>query len=210
MQMNFFSLQLQKVKRLFRITKLRRIAKRQWRELELMEQIKLELGSGRKLGINGWTTVDLYGADINYDLRRGIPLPDCSVDSIYSSHLLEHMQYKDLLSFLQECRRVLKPDGIFSVCVPDISQYIEAYLNKTYFRDPTTFYQPAAVDTGSFIDQVNYVAYMGGEHMYMFDKENLVNTLVRSGFQNVSLRGFDADIDSSERDEGSIYAIAYK
>lgn len=46
--------------------------------------------------------------------------------------------------------------------------------------------------------------------MYMFNKENLVNTLVRSGFQNVSLRGFDADIDLSERDEGSIYAIAYK
>lgn len=208
--MSFFSLQLQKVRRFFRIAKLRRIAKRHWRELEKKEQIKLEVGSGRKLGKNGWTTVDFYGADINYDLRRGIPLPDSSVDSIYSSHLLEHMQYKDLLSFLQECRRVLKRDGIFSVCVPDIRQYIEAYVNKTYFRDPTTFYQPAAVDTGSFIDQVNYVAYMGGEHMYMFDKENLVNILINSGFQNVSLRGFDSEIDSSERDEGSIYAIAYK
>lgn len=208
--MSFFSLPLQKVRRFFRIAKLRRIAKRHWRELEKKEQIKLEVGSGRKLGKNGWTTVDLYGADINYDLRRGIPLSDSSVDSIYSSHLLEHMQYKDLLSFLQECRRVLKDDGIFSVCVPDIRPYIEAYLNKTYFRNPNTFYQPATVDTGSFIDQVNYVAYMGGEHMYMFDQENLVNILARSGFRSASLREFDAQIDSTERKEGSIYAIAYK
>lgn len=208
--MSFFSLQLQKVRRFFRIAKLRRIAKRHWRELGKKEQIKLEVGAGRKLGKNGWTTVDLYGADINYDLRRGIPLPDSSVDSIYSSHLLEHMQYKDLLSFLQECRRVLKHDGIFSVCVPDIRPYIEAYLNKTYFRNPNTFYQPATVDTGSFIDQVNYVAYMGGEHMYMFDQENLVNILARSGFRSASLRDFDVQIDSIERKEGSIYAIAYK
>jgi len=208
--MSFFSLQLQKVRRFFRIAKLRRIAKRHWLELGKKEQIKLELGSGRKLGKNGWTTVDLFGADINYDLRRGIPLPDSSVDSIYSSHLLEHMQYKDLLSFLQECRRVLKQDGIFSVCVPDIRPYIEAYLNKTYFRNPNTFYEPATVDTGSFIDQVNYVAYMGGEHMYMFDQENLVNILARSGFRSASLRKFDLQIDTIERKEGSIYAIAYK
>lgn len=140
--MNLLSQQLRKIKRFIRIAKLRRIARRQWRELELSKKIKLELGSGPKLGMNGWTTIDLYGADINYDLRRGIPLPDYSVDSIYSSHLLEHMQYKDLLNFLQECRRVLKQGGIFSVCVPDIRQYIEAYLNKTYFRDPTTCYQP--------------------------------------------------------------------
>lgn len=208
--MSFSSLQLQKVRRFFRIAKLRRIAKRHWRELGKKEQIKLEVGSGRKLGKNGWTTVDLYGADINYDLRRGIPLPDSSVDSINSSHLLKHMQYKDLLSFLQECRIVLKQDGIFSVCVPDIRLYIEAYLNKTYFCNPNTFYQPVTVDTGSFIDQVNYVAYMGGEHMYMFDQENLVNILARSGFRSASLRDFDVQIDSIERKEGSIYAIAYK
>lgn len=208
--MSFFNLLIQKIKRFLRIAKLRRIAKSQWRKLEQRNQIKLELGSGAKLGINGWTTVDLYGSDINYDLKRGIPLPDSTVDVIYSSHLLEHMQYRDLLTFLQECRRVLKHDGIFSVCVPDSRQYIDAYINKTYFRDPSTFYQPATVDTGSFIDQVNYVAYMGGEHMYMFDRENLVNTIVKCGFRRVSLRDFDPEVDSIERDNGSIYAIAYK
>lgn len=199
-----------KLKRFIRITKLRRLAKRQWSELATCNQIKLEFGSGRKLGVSGWTTVDLYGADINYDLRRGIPLPDSSVDAIYSSHLLEHMPYKSLLSFLQECRRVFKSGGIFSVCVPNAKLYIEAYLSNTNYRAISSCYQPAVVDTGSFIDQVNYVAYMGGEHMYMFDEENLVNILIKSEYKNVALRGFDANIDVVERKEGSIYAIACK
>lgn len=200
---------IRKLSRYFRIKKLRHVAALKWRDLASQDCIKLEFGSGKKLGKDGWTTIDLYGADINYDLRRGIPLPDGSVSAIYSSHLLEHIPHKLLLEFLQECRRVLAPDGYLSVCVPDAKQYIKAYLNKCNFRDPSTFYQPARVDTGSFIDQVNYVAYMGGEHTYMFDEENLVNIIKNAGYSDVQLRKFDPSIDILERHEGSIYAKAF-
>ena len=196
--------------RFLRIKKLRKIADEQWRKLAQQPHIKLELGSGPKQGKDGWITVDMYGADINYDLKRGIPLADNSVDAIYSSHFLEHIAYQDLLLFLSECKRVMKPGGYFSVCVPDIRQYIDAYINKTYFRDVSSFYQPAAVSTNSYLDQVNYVAYMGGQHKYMFDQENLVNILTKVGFNNASIRDYDNTIDLSDRQEGSIYAIAYK
>lgn len=199
-----------RVRRYFRIKKLRKIAALQWQNLAKQEWIKLEFGSGHKLGKNGWTTVDLYGADINYDLRRGIPLADNSVAAIYSSHMLEHIPYQQLIPFLQECRRVLAGDGYLSVCVPNARQYIEAYLQQQYFRDPESFYQPARVNTGSFIDQLNYVAYMGGEHMYMFDPENLVNTLKMAGFSQVHLREFEPGLDIVERHEGSIYAKALR
>ncbi|HEY8359215.1 MAG TPA: hypothetical protein VIL30_17335, partial [Ramlibacter sp.] len=75
---------------------------------------------------------------------------------------------------------------------------------------PDGYYQPARVDTGSFLDQVNYVAYMGGEHAYLFDEENLVNTLKTAGFTTASLRHFDAALDLADRDFESIYAIATK
>jgi predicted SAM-dependent methyltransferase len=201
-------LSFKQLRRYIRIKKLRQIAALKWQQLAKQGCIKLEFGSGHKLGANGWTTVDLYGADINYDLRRGIPLPNGSVSAIYSSHMLEHIPYQQLLAFLQECRRVLAPDGYFSVCVPNARQYIEAYLAGEYFRDPKTFYQPARVDTGSFIDQVNYVAYMGGEHTYLFDEENLLNTFYKAGYSKVTLREFDANIDIPERHLGSIYANA--
>ena len=44
----------------------------------------------------------------------------------------------------------------------------------------------------------------------MFDKENLVNTLKKGGFENANLRSFDESLDMKERDYESIYALAQK
>lgn len=183
-------------------------AKKRWKKLEKSSFVKIELGSGSKKGKDGWTTVDQYGADINWDLRRGIPLPNETVDKIYSSHLLEHIPYQQLIPFLRECRRVMKSDAEFSVCVPNFRLYVDAYKNKTLFRNRDTWWQPGIVDTGSSIDQLNYVAYMLDKHKYMFDEENLINTLTQAGFSNAQLREFDAELDLLERDIESIYAIA--
>jgi len=185
-------------------------AKKSWKKLEKSSLVKIELGSGSKKGKDGWTTVDQYGADINWDLRRGIPLPNGSVDKIYSSHLLEHIPYQELIPFLRECRRVMKLDAEFSVCVPNFRLYVDAYKNKKLFRSRDTWWQPGKVDTGSSIDQLNYLAYMLDEHKYMFDEENLINTLTQAGFSNVQLRDFDGELDILERDFESIYAIAVK
>lgn len=184
--------------------------KKQWKKLEKSSFVKIELGSGSKKGKDGWTTVDQYGADIIWDLRRGIPLPNETVDKIYSSHLLEHIPYHQLIPFLRECRRVMKSDAEFSVCVPNFRLYVDAYKNKTLFSSRDTWYQPGIIDTGSSIDQLNYLAYMLDEHKYMFDEENLINTLTQAGFSNAQLREFDADLDLPERDFESIYAIAKK
>lgn len=47
------------------------------------------------------------------DVRKGIPLPDASVDAIYS-HMLFTMELweKEIQFILDECRRVLKPGGL--------------------------------------------------------------------------------------------------
>lgn len=181
-----------------------------WLRLQRSKKIKLELGAGNKRGKNGWTTVDLGGADISFDLRKGIPLKDECVDAIYTSHMLEHIPYKQLVGFIDECRRVLKKNGYFSVCVPNAGLFIRAYAEGRNFEKPGKGYAPALVDTGSFLDQVNYVAYMDGHHAYMFDEENLVKTLKMGGFENVSLRAFDPEVDLEERDYVSIYAVAVK
>ncbi len=154
--------------------------------------------------------MDIVNADISHDLRKGIPLSDDSVDVIYTSHLLEHLPYQQLIKFTSECRRVLKRDGLFSVCVPNFEYYISAYIKKTNFRSRDEMFEPAVVDTDSFMDQINYVAYMDGHHHYMFDEENLVNTLKKSGFRDVRMRSFDPEVDLKERDYESIYAVAVK
>jgi hypothetical protein len=60
------------------------------------------------------------------------------------------------------------------------------------------------------MDQINYIAYMDQEHKYLFDKQNLVNTLKKIPFKKVELRAFDESIDMKSRDFESIYAIAIK
>ena len=51
---------------------------------------------------------------------------------------------------------------------------------------------------------------MDGHHKYLFDKENLVNKLLTAGFKYAQLRKFDSNLDSKERDDESIYALAKK
>jgi predicted SAM-dependent methyltransferase len=182
-----------------------------WIVLKKSKKIFLEIGSGDKKGKNGWVTVDLHGSDIIHDLKKGIPLFDNSVDEIYASHVLEHISFKDLIVLLDEIYRVLKLNGKFSVCVPDASLYIKSYANKQNFMlERKKFYQPAVIDTGSLMDQINYIAYMDQEHKYLFDKENLVNTLKKIPFKKVELRTFDESIDMKSRDFESIYAVAIK
>ena len=178
----------------------------QWSLLSRKENIKLDLGTDEK-GKNGFTTVSLEKGDLSWDLRRGIPLEDKSVDYIYTSHLLEHIPFRELNLFLNECKRVLKDKGVFSVCVPNFRYYIEAYSKGEVFENPS-YYKYAITDTSSKIDQLNYLVYMDQQHKYMFDEENLLNILIKVGFRSVKLRKFDPVIDSQERDFESIYAIA--
>ena len=173
--------------------------------------INLELGAGENRGIAGWTYVDVNECcDLVLDLSQPIPFPDNTVSMIYSSHFLEHFTYAELVKLLDECRRVLKPGGIFNAAVPDARIYFDAYLHSEGF-DPDVFcrYAPA-FNNNAKIDFVNYIAYMDGHHKYMFDKENLLIILRKTGFNSVRLREFDKALDMEVRDFQTIYVLAEK
>ncbi len=181
------------------------------RLLKERSEIWLEVGAGEKKGEGNWVTIDMTDVpDICSDLRNGLPFPDGSVSKIYSSHLFEHLSYKEIQIFLGECKRVLVTDGIFSICVPNARIYIEGYF-KPEGLDKRRFlgYKEAFNDTTK-IDCINYIAYMDGHHKYMFDEENLPHILKAKGFRNVRLRAFDPTLDLQARDYESIYAEAWK
>lgn len=171
--------------------------------------IKLDLGGGYRKGHNGWINIDISReADIFWDLRYGIPFANGTVESIYSSHLFEHLSYDDGQALMAESLRVLKPGGTFSIVVPNAQMYIEHYTSG---RDlPSDFFgwEPAFNNT-TRIDAINYIAYMAGEHAYMFDINNLLFRMQSAGFVEVAEREFDPITDMAERDYESIYAIGY-
>jgi predicted SAM-dependent methyltransferase len=181
------------------------------RKLKERNDISVEVGAGNRRGQGEWITIDMNDTcDIYWDLRKGLPFPNESLKKIYSSHFFEHLSFREAQRFLDECKRTLVPGGQFSICVPNARIYIEAYVNDNSL-DAETFlvYQPACNHT-TRIDYVNYMAYMGGVHKYMFDEENLLYILGSKGFKNPRLRQFDPTLDLQERDYESIYAEAEK
>lgn len=176
------------------------------------QPIKLELGSGKRSGMENWIATDINGGgDLSLDLLRPIPFPDNSVDRIYSSHVLEHFSYPNpMLDLLRECYRILKPGGNLSLAVPNARIYIDAYtrgemLDRAQFCDWNV-----GLSYKSKIDYVNFIAYMGGDHKHLFDEENLINVLGDAGFRNARIRHFDAEVDLEIRRHESIYAEAEK
>ncbi len=173
--------------------------------------IKLELGAGVNRGIAGWTYADLNeNCELTLDLTQSLPFPNDCVDLIYSSHLLEHFGYYDLLNLLNECLRILKPGGIFSAAVPNARIYLEAYQNPEGFDPEIYCRHKPAYHFHSKIDYVNYMAYMDGHHRYMFDEENIRVILRRCGYSKVYLRDFDEKFDIEARKFQTIYVCATK
>lgn len=84
-----------------------------------------------------------------HDLRRGLPWPDASVDAVYSSHVLEHIDRDQAGGFLAESLRVLRPGGVIRVVVPDFERLAQDYLEslgalRSLERSPTQHEQSIA------------------------------------------------------------------
>ncbi len=192
---------------------------RKWKARGTPGKVQALLSSGRPIDLDigagdtvrpSWVTLDITdGCDLYWDLRRGIPFPDGSVRRVYSSHLFEHMDYNSGQALLAEVRRVLIPGGEVSVCVPNARLYIDAYLGVTELSPDHDFWEPA-LNGREGISLINYVAYMGGEHQCLFDRDSLLQRLNDAGFVDVKERSFDAEIDLPEREFESIYAKAHK
>lgn len=61
-----------------------------------------------------------FGGDCRQvDLNQPLPLPDDSFDVVFSSNVFEHVARIDQL--INECARVLRPDGVAIVAVPPIT-----------------------------------------------------------------------------------------
>jgi SAM-dependent methyltransferase len=64
-----------------------------------------------------------------HNLAKGIPFDSDSVDVVYHSHVLEHLDRDVAKAFLSEALRVLRPGGIHRIVVPDFEAVSKAYLS---------------------------------------------------------------------------------
>ncbi|MCD6218585.1 methyltransferase domain-containing protein [bacterium] len=99
-----------------------------------LNDFKLDIGCGfnKKDGFIGIDRSNNVGADYVLDIEREqFPFDDSSVSEIYCAHLVEHLS--DLISFMNECYRVLKPDGLMTILAPYYTA-IQASQDPTHVR----------------------------------------------------------------------------
>lgn len=93
-------------------------------------------GSHRKAGYIGLDIND-YGQEIVWDLEVCIPLPNNSCQNINATQVFEHVE--DFVGVMNECHRVLKPDGQLFLTVPH-KDHEKAYIPSHIRRfDKYTF-----------------------------------------------------------------------
>ena len=99
------------------------------------QPVYLNIGCG-KVKLPGFVNIDLEpGGDIQCDVTQGLPYDDATVDGIYSEHFIEHLSQKDIIAFLRECRRVLRPGGRVRIATPDLDEAVRQYFENDW-RQP--------------------------------------------------------------------------
>ncbi len=105
--------------------------------------IYLNLGGGinchPKIGYKNYISVDINppheGWSVKHDVREPFPLAEHSVTRILSEDLVEHLKIEEIKVLFRECFRLLKPQAVMRIGVPDYDNP----KDRLYFekgRDP--------------------------------------------------------------------------
>lgn len=157
----------------------------------IISQVKLNLGSFVDV-IPGWENIDILSLRqyippeikfLQWDLRRGIPYPDNSVDLIRMSHLIEHLTFEEAHKLLLEIYRVLKPGGFARISTPDARIIVKHYVN----RDMSYFNQiqpPEYILAPTEGERLSRLLFSGEyNHKAVYDFAMLKNFLHQAGFE---------------------------
>ena len=126
---------------------------------------------------------DILPADVRF-----LCFPTASVDSIYASHVLEHISHQEIDLTLLEWHRVLKPGGNLHINVPDFEWVCKYFLNlngkypllkkSSFFR---TIHSMWSVFYGTQYHEGDY-------HKSAFTRSTLTRCLKQNGFDVLSVR----------------------
>jgi SAM-dependent methyltransferase len=144
--------------------------------------------AGRFIGRNA----QRFPANVGFgDIVKGLPLPDGSVDGVYASHVLEHLSRASMLVALRNTYRILRPNGIFRLIVPDLEARARRYLvdldgaqsgaNDRFLRSS---YLGVEADPKGLL---GFVSEMLGrnKHLWMWDYPSMAAALETAGFSSI-------------------------
>ncbi len=164
-------------------------------------QLHIGCGTGR---LPGWINLDVHPAPFAMNVLWGLPFADGSTTRVFVSHMLEHLYFpRDVRFFLSELKRVMAPEGIVRIAVPNIEECIAAYAANDHgffeSRRETWSWWP---ENSTRLE--GFLAYAGAStepsyhfeaHKYGYDFETLAKVLREAGFERVRRSAYMASDD---------------
>jgi predicted SAM-dependent methyltransferase len=151
---------------------------------------KLHIGGGWRR-LDGWlnTDIELIPGVMRMDATKQFPFADRTFQYVYTEHMIEHVPYREGLSMLQECHRVMREGGVIRVITPDLAAIVGLYRSnlcadqhKYMLWFCQTFvpeYPPNSVSA------INAMFRQWG-HQFIYDEETLTNSMHLAGFSSVT------------------------
>jgi len=142
-----------------------------------LDNLRTQLPPGSGARIN----LDAEPNYVEHDLSRyQMPFPDDHFDGILMAHCLEHFPAQKGVALMEDCRRMLKPEGVLLISVPDAS-----YFRNVYDRDENKNW-PELFDTtdpNNTIPTFFKAALWFEQHDVILTEDALWAYFVRAGFQ---------------------------
>jgi SAM-dependent methyltransferase len=135
------------------------------------------------------------------NLSKRFPYPSNFFGAVFTSHVLEHLYPAAAIHCLVECLRVLRPDGVLRIAVPDLDRMVREYDSA----DPESFLQEV-FQYGVGADK--------NSHHWHYNYTNLRSRLLGLGFYRVERCDFRVgacpDVQTIDSRPTSLFVEALK
>ena len=179
---------------------------------------RLHVGCGN-LFLKDWINIEyeplkVYGslnqvADrtyvLNFNVNKGLPVPDNSMKAIAGAHFIEHLDLNAGITFVQRAYQALKTGGRIRLSCPDMEIYATNYVtrNKNFFEHPEIQKACTFKQSKTFGEIFVAKAYdSGGAHKWFYDFDSLKHILETAGFRKIKkCQRLESDIPDVEKIE---------
>lgn len=131
-----------------------------------------------------------FQLDISEPIEESILTTTGSFDLIRMQHVFEHFTYEKADVVLENCFKLLKPEGTLLITVPDLDIYVRHYKNKD-LKSISSFGPWAHKRIDEDSPQSDYFSIFTHslpfqKHWWCYNKEGLINKVRKSGkYKNI-------------------------
>lgn len=148
---------------------------------------KLQIGGGyhtKKEWLNG----DIIHGDIYLDASKKFPMETETFDYIFAEQFIEHISFDEGKKCINECYRILKPDGVMRIATPDIKGLISVYNNEnTMVKSEEVLQRHRKNHNQNCLNLCHLFNdnFRLWGHSFIYDFETLKTLFFDAGFQNL-------------------------